>query len=121
LTSIKEGLPRALMQAMAVGVPVVATNVKGNREVVRHGKTGFLVPLDDADALAHCLARLLESPGLRRDMGAYAAQHARRHFGEDRRGRRPVPPFPPGPTPRRPGAPGDAPALSAPPAARSRT
>jgi glycosyltransferase involved in cell wall biosynthesis len=84
LTSIKEGLPRALMQAMAVGVPVVATDVKGNREVVRHGKTGFLVPLDDAGALAHCLAQLLASPGLRRDMGAHAAQHARRHFGEDR-------------------------------------
>jgi glycosyltransferase involved in cell wall biosynthesis len=84
LTSIKEGLPRALMEAMAVGVPVVATNVKGSREVVRHGKTGFLVPLDDPDALAHCLARLLDSPGLRREMGAHAVQHARRHFGEDR-------------------------------------
>src|SRR5207247_1542928 len=70
LTSVKEGIPRALMQAMAVGVPVVATDVKGNREVVLNGETGFLVPLGDVPALAERLRTLLASPELRRGMGA---------------------------------------------------
>jgi glycosyltransferase involved in cell wall biosynthesis len=84
LTSVKEGMPRALMEAMAVGVPVVATDVKGSREVVRHGRSGFLVPLGDDAALADALARLLGSAALRAEMGAYGAEHARRHFDEDR-------------------------------------
>ena len=83
LTSIKEGIPRALMQAMAVGVPVVATDVKGTREVVVHGETGFLVPLGDDATLAERLRALLESSALRRDMGARAVEHVRRHFDEE--------------------------------------
>ena len=82
LTSVKEGIPRALMQAMAVGLPVVATNVKGSREVVVDGKTGFLVPLDDAEALAERLGVLLESADLRREIGSRGVQHVRRHFDE---------------------------------------
>jgi glycosyltransferase involved in cell wall biosynthesis len=84
LTSLKEGIPRALMQAMAVGVPVVATNVKGTREVVVDGYTGFLVPLDDADALAERLGVLLGSSALRSAMGARGVAHARQHFDEER-------------------------------------
>lgn len=83
LTSLKEGIPRALMQAMAVGVPVVATDVKGSREVVVDGETGFLVPLHDAEALATRLAQLLDAPALRREMGARAVAHVRRHFDEE--------------------------------------
>ena len=83
LTSVKEGIPRALMEAMAVGVPVVATDVKGSREVVVNGETGFLVPLEDDQALAERLTLLLESPALRRDMGARGVEHARRHFDEE--------------------------------------
>jgi glycosyltransferase involved in cell wall biosynthesis len=82
LTSIKEGIPRALMQAMAVGVPVVATDVKGSREVVVDGETGYLVPFDDDAALADRLATLLADEQLRRDMGARAVVHVRRHFDE---------------------------------------
>jgi glycosyltransferase involved in cell wall biosynthesis len=88
LTSLKEGIPRALMQAMAVGVPVVATDVKGTKEVVVDGETGFLVPLDDADALADRLATLLGSAELRREMGARGIEHVRRHFDEERVTRR---------------------------------
>jgi glycosyltransferase involved in cell wall biosynthesis len=83
LTSIKEGIPRALMQAMAVGVPVVATDVKGTREVVVPGKTGYLVGLEDDAALADRLGQLLASPALRKDMGARAVEHVRRHFDEE--------------------------------------
>lgn len=84
LTSVKEGIPRALMQAAAVGVPVVATEVKGTREVVVDGETGFMVPLDDVDALVDRLTALLDSDVLRREMGAAAVSHARAQFDEDR-------------------------------------
>jgi glycosyltransferase involved in cell wall biosynthesis len=84
LTSVKEGLPRALMEAAAVGVPAVATDVKGSREVVQHGETGFLVPLNDHAALAATLDALLAAPALRHAMGTRAAHHARVHFDEDR-------------------------------------
>ncbi len=82
LTSVKEGIPRALMQSMAMGVPVVATDVKGSREVVVDGETGFLVPLGDPQALANRLARLLGSPELRRTMGARGIEHVREQFDE---------------------------------------
>jgi glycosyltransferase involved in cell wall biosynthesis len=84
LTSLKEGIPRALMQAAAVGVPAVATDVKGTREVIVDGVTGYLVPLGDAEALAGRLGALLDSAALRREMGARAAAPAREHFDERR-------------------------------------
>lgn len=69
LTSLKEGIPRAALEAMVVGLPVVATRVNGTREVVRDGDTGFLVELGDVAALAHALERLLVNPVLRAHMG----------------------------------------------------
>lgn len=83
LTSLKEGIPRAIMQAMAVGVPVVATDVKGTREVVRNGRTGYLVPLGDAAALATRLQEIFDSPALRRELGAAAVAQARQRFDEE--------------------------------------
>jgi glycosyltransferase involved in cell wall biosynthesis len=71
------------MEAMGVGVPVVATDVKGSREVVADGETGFLVPLGDADAFADRVSRLLESPALRRDMGARGVVRVREQFDEE--------------------------------------
>src|SRR4029077_18843448 len=50
LTSRREGIPRAVLEAMASGLPVVATRVPGTREAVRHGKTGLLVELNDVHA-----------------------------------------------------------------------
>lgn len=84
LTSVKEGIPRALMQASAVGVPIIATDVKGSREVVADGDNGFLVNLDDIQTLADRLDTLLSSADLRREMGARGVEHARRHFDEAR-------------------------------------
>jgi glycosyltransferase involved in cell wall biosynthesis len=69
---------------MAVGVPVVATDVKGSRELVVDGDTGFLVPLHDAEALADRLRLLLESETRRRYMGLRATEYARLHFDEER-------------------------------------
>lgn len=69
LSSRREGLPRSLMEAMAASKPVVATNVRGSRDLVKHGKTGLLVDLGDVDGLAEALLRLIRDPELRRRMG----------------------------------------------------
>lgn len=69
LTSLKEGIPRAALEAMVVGLPVVATRVNGTREVVRDADTGFLVEVGDAVAFADALERLLANPVLRAHMG----------------------------------------------------
>mgnify|MGYP001562580813 CR=1 FL=1 len=68
-----EGVPQALMQAMAVGVPVVSTPVGSIDELVRHEETGLMVPPRDADALCAAIERLLAEPAL----GARLAQAAR--------------------------------------------
>lgn len=70
LTSLKEGIPRAVLEPMAMALPVVATRVPGTREAVRHGESGWLVPLGDAEALAAALGRLRDEPELRARLGA---------------------------------------------------
>lgn len=69
LTSKHEGLPRCIMEAMAAGKPVVATDVRGSRDLVRDGVNGFLVPVDDVPATASALLRLVEDKALRLVMG----------------------------------------------------
>ncbi len=74
LASSHEGFPVALMEALAVGVPVVATHVGGIPQAVRQGVEGYTVPVDDLDALAGRLSELIEDPERRGAM----AQAARR-------------------------------------------
>jgi glycosyltransferase involved in cell wall biosynthesis len=69
-SSVAEGLPNAVLEAMATGLPVVATAVGGTPEVVRSGETGLLVPADDPAALAEALSFLLVRPDVRAAMGA---------------------------------------------------
>lgn len=69
LTSEKEGIPRSLMEAMALGKPVVATDVPGTDELVKDKETGFLVPLEDQAALVERVEGLIKDPELRRKMG----------------------------------------------------
>jgi glycosyltransferase involved in cell wall biosynthesis len=64
LTSLWEGLPRVLPQAMAAGLPIVATGVDGNAEAVTDGINGFLTPPGDPQAMAIALLQLLEDPTL---------------------------------------------------------
>jgi Glycosyltransferase len=65
ITSESEGFCNALIEYMACGIPVVATDVGGNREIVTEGVNGFLVPAGDPVSLADALMRLLEDEGLR--------------------------------------------------------
>ncbi len=76
LTSSSEGMPVSLMEAAACGVPVVATAVGGVSELVEHGKTGFVVPLGEVEALVTALERLLLDRSLRERMGQAARQKA---------------------------------------------
>jgi glycosyltransferase involved in cell wall biosynthesis len=79
LPSQHEGLSIALLEAMALGRPIVATRVGGVPEVVEDGVTGFLVPPRDPAALAAAIVTLLESPALRERMGEAARRRAT-HF-----------------------------------------
>ncbi|MBP1635084.1 MAG: glycosyltransferase [Acidobacteria bacterium] len=76
----REGIPVALMEAMAAGLPVVATAISGIPELVQPGLTGFLVPSGDAAALAEALRRLAADPGLRARMGAAGRTRVIREF-----------------------------------------
>ena len=84
LASHREGFPRSAMEAAAMGVPVVATNIRGCREVVDHGVTGLLVPPRDPSALARAVLRLADSPSERAAMGAAAREKALREFDQQR-------------------------------------
>jgi glycosyltransferase involved in cell wall biosynthesis len=79
LPSIAEGLPRALIEAQAAGLPIVASAVRGNREVVIDG-TGYLCPTGDVATYAHALVQLIDSPELRRAQGNAARAHAEAWF-----------------------------------------
>jgi lipopolysaccharide/colanic/teichoic acid biosynthesis glycosyltransferase len=82
LPSYREGFPRAAMEAAASGLPIVATDIRGCRQVVEHGATGLLVPAKDTDALAGAIDQLIADPGARARMGVAARERAVRDFDE---------------------------------------
>lgn len=82
LPSYREGLPRCLMEAAMMARPIVASDISGVREVVEDGVNGLLVPVRDARALAHAIARLAADPDLRWRMGEAGRARALRSFDE---------------------------------------
>ncbi len=84
LPSYREGLPMSLQEALSCGLPVVATDVPGCREILAGGNHGFLVPFGDAQALEDSLRRLLQSRELRETMGAAARKKAVRDFAGEK-------------------------------------
>lgn len=84
LPSYREGFPRAPMEASAMGVPAVATDIRGCREAVEHGVNGLLFPVGDAAALAHALVELLTDEPRRRRMGEAGRAMAEDRFDEQK-------------------------------------
>jgi glycosyltransferase involved in cell wall biosynthesis len=79
-----EAFGMAMVEAMACGVPVVATATEGAREIVADGLTGSIVPIGDVRALAAAIISLLEDDARRRELGARARESARARFGLER-------------------------------------
>jgi len=80
LPTLSEGLSNSLLEAMAASVPVVATSVGGNPEVVENGVTGLLVPPRDADALGQAIGQLLEQPSLATRFGLAGRERVAKKF-----------------------------------------
>ena len=84
LPSHHEGMPRCLMEASAMGKAIVASNIRGCREVVEHNVTGLLVPVGDPHALAEAVKSMLDAPATANRLGSAARSHAKEHFDERR-------------------------------------
>ncbi len=84
LPSAQESFGLAALEAMACEVPVVASNVGGLPEVIEHGVTGFLHPLDSLDDMAASAVRLLTDERLHRDVAAAACRRVNEHFSVER-------------------------------------
>jgi glycosyltransferase involved in cell wall biosynthesis len=82
--SWREGFPRSAMEAAAMGLPTVATDIRGNRQVIDDGVTGVLVAVRDASALSAAVADLADDAERRRAMGAAAQARAVEHFDQQR-------------------------------------
>lgn len=80
LPSLWEGMPIALIEAQAAGLPAVASRIVGNRDVIVHGVTGFLA--NDDDELERYTRQLIDDAPLRRRMGAAASAYAHARFGD---------------------------------------
>ena len=80
LTSSFEGMPNVVMEAQAMGIPVVAPNVGGVSDCMIDGQTGYLVERDDIDGFARRCVELLEHDDLRSRFGANGAAYMRNSF-----------------------------------------
>ena len=84
LPSYREGMPRSIIEAMMMALPVVATNIRGSREEVVAEETGLLVPIRNSNALLQALRRLITDPELLRRMGKSGRQRALELYDERR-------------------------------------
>ncbi len=84
LPSHREGMPRSIIEAMLSGLPVVATDIRGAREEVIDGETGYLVPVRDPGALAKALSSLAVDASRRRQLGNAGLARARQYYVEEK-------------------------------------
>ena len=82
LATFREGFPRSAMEAAAMGLPLVLTDIRGCRQVVDNGVNGVLVPARDSRALADAIAALARDPSLRQRMGRASSEKAQREFDQ---------------------------------------
>ena len=83
LSSKFEGMPNALAEAMAIGLPAISTDCPtGPRELIEHGHDGFLVPVGDASAMADAMRRLMNDKKLRQEFGEKAREKMKQYNTE---------------------------------------
>ena len=83
LPSLWEGMPLTILEAMAFGIPVVANNIKGNREAIIDGETGFLIPPKKPYIFAKSIAKLLKHPEIMKSMGEKARKRAKTLYNSE--------------------------------------
>jgi N,N'-diacetylbacillosaminyl-diphospho-undecaprenol alpha-1,3-N-acetylgalactosaminyltransferase len=79
-SAYREGIPRVLLEAASMGLPLVTTNSPGCNEVVEDGVNGFLVPVRDSAALSQAILRLIRQPEMRQRFGVVSRQRAVERF-----------------------------------------
>jgi len=84
----RDGIPNVLMEAMAMGLPVLSTDVSGIPELIHHNRNGLLVPQQDVESLATALGLLLENPQLRRKLGQAGRDTIVQNFSSEQSSRR---------------------------------
>jgi glycosyltransferase involved in cell wall biosynthesis len=80
LPSLAEGISNTILEAMASGLPIVATDVGGNGELIEAGRTGILVPRSDSHAMAEAIRRYVDDPEMRRQHGVRARARCEEKF-----------------------------------------
>ncbi|MBX3256531.1 MAG: glycosyltransferase family 4 protein [Chitinophagaceae bacterium] len=83
LPSLSEGLPGALIEAMAAGIPAIATDIPGNNELIINGQTGLLVPVKNEKALAEAIETILKNRSLAKRLSENAFQHVLKNYSID--------------------------------------
>ena len=78
--SFNEGMPNAVLEAMSCGLPVIASQVVGNADIITHRQNGMLFKLDNSEALFTSLLEILMDMGLRAKLGANARKHIEQNF-----------------------------------------
>lgn len=81
--SYHEGLPGSLLEAMSCGLPIIATNVRGNRDLITSGENGILVPPRSPEKLANTISMLLDDDKLRKDLGNNARKKIEENFSSN--------------------------------------
>ncbi|MBI3250227.1 MAG: glycosyltransferase family 4 protein, partial [Candidatus Andersenbacteria bacterium] len=76
LTSLSEGMPSVILEAMGCGLPILASDVGGNNEIVHEGENGYLISGNDVDKIAERIAELINNQELRKRMGKRSREMA---------------------------------------------
>ncbi len=76
-SSRREGLPVNIMESMATGLPLVVTNCRGHRDLVRDGENGYLINIDDTQEFINAILELYQSPELRKKFGAKSIEYSK--------------------------------------------
>ncbi len=82
LPSWREGMPRSIIEAMMMNLPVIATDIRGSREEVIHNQTGLLVPVRSPHLLAKAMKQLIDNPNLAKNMGESGRNRALKYYDE---------------------------------------